>query len=185
MDLEKVVFKPLFGAAFFIKDDRMKFIATRFVSVVLVLLIAACAGYAPNNQMIGKNRAAVIAELGVPEREYSSGEFNKLHFPKGAAGLHTYFVYLDKEDKLSRWEQVLTEDRFDSIKAGMSLDQVIDAIGITRIRSQLAGDRGCVWYYRYQNTQCRSFVIEFTRDDIVRGTLYVHRSGRRCNYVGP
>ena len=127
----------------------------------------------------------MIYELGAPERETLSGEFRKLHYPKGSAGLHTYFIYLDKEDKVSHWEQVLTEDRFDSIKAGMALDQVIDTIGITLIRTQLATDRGYVWYYRYQNTQCRSFVIEFTGDNFVRGTLYVHRSGRRCNYVGP
>jgi hypothetical protein len=163
----------------------MKRTFTRFISAFSLLLTAACTGYAPNNRLVGQNRAAVIAELGIPEREYPSGEFSKLHFPRGSAGSHTYFVYLDKEDKLSRWEQVLTEDRFDSIRAGMSLDQVIDAVGITRIRTQLAGDRGYVWYYRYQNTQCRSFVIEFTRDYIVRGTLYIHRSGRRCNYVGP
>lgn len=163
----------------------MKRTFTRFISAFLLLLTAACVGYAPHNQLIGQNRAVVTATLGAPEREYPSGEFSKLHFPKGSAGLHTYFVYMDKEDKFFRWEQVLTEDRFDSIKAGMSLDQVIDTIGITRIRSQLAGERGYVWYYRYQNTQCRSFVIEFTGDDIVRGTLYVHRSGRRCNYVGP
>ena len=127
----------------------------------------------------------MITELGPPERETLSGEFHKLHYPKGSAGLHTYFVYLDKADRVTHREQVLSENRFDSIKASMSLDQVIDTIGITLIRTQLATDRGYVWYYRYQNTQCRSFVIEFTHDNFVRGTLYVHRSGRRCNYVGP
>lgn len=162
----------------------MENFATRLAAVCIVLLAAACAGY-PHPQLIGQTRTAVIAELGAPERETSSGEFRKLHYPKGSAGLHTYFVYLDKEDKVSHWEQVLTEDRFDRITPGMTLEQVIDRIGISRMRNQLAGDRGYIWYYRYHNTQCRSFVIEFTRDDVVRGTGYIHRSGRRCNYVGP
>ncbi len=163
----------------------MKNIPTKFVLITLLLLCAACAGYTPRNDLVGQDRVILLAQMGQPEREYASQEFQKLHYPRGPAGWHTYFVYLDKDNKIARWEQVLTEDRFDGIKAGMTLDQVIDAVGITRIRTQLAGDRGYVWYYRYLNTQCRSFAIEFSGDHIVRGTLYIHRSGRRCNYVGP
>jgi hypothetical protein len=160
-------------------------IVSRFFTTCLLLLTAACAGYAPHDRLIGQPRTTLIAELGQPEREYPSQELRKLHYPKGSAGLHTYFVYIDKSDKVTHWEQVLTEERFDRLAPGMALEQVIDTIGITRIRNQLAGDRGYVWYYRYQNTQCRSFVIEFTRDDVVRSSGYIHRSGRRCNYVGP
>ena len=163
----------------------MKKISLKFFVLASLLLCAACAGYEPRNDLIGQDRDALIAQMGSPEQEYSWQGLQKLHYPRGPAGWHTYFVYLDKDNKIARWEQVLTEDRFDGIKAGMSLDQVIDAVGITRIRTQLAGDRGYIWHYRYLNTQCRSFAIEFTGDHIVRGTLYIHRSGRRCNYVGP
>ena len=163
----------------------MSLFASRFFTASLLLLTAACAGYAPHKQLIGQPRAAVIAELGQPEREYPAQELSKLHYPRGSAGLHTYFVYIDKADQVTHWEQVLTEERFDRLRPGMTLEQVIDTIGIARIRNQLAGDRGYVWYYRYQNTQCRSFVIEFTREDVVRSAGYILRSGRKCNYVGP
>ena len=175
--------KPPFGVAFFL--ENMKTSAINILTLTSLLLVTACANYSLDNRLIGQERTALLAQMGQPEREYASQEFQKLHYPRGPAGWHTYFVYLDKDNKIARWEQVLTEDRFDGIKAGMTLDQVIDAIGITRIRTQLAGDRGYVWYYRYQNTQCRSFAIEFSGDHIVRGTLYIHRSGRRCSYVGP
>lgn len=163
----------------------MKKILFKFLVIAVPLLSSACAGYAPGIDLIGLHRDVLIAQMGPPEREYSWHGLQKLHYPRGPAGWHTYFVYLDKENKVTHWDQALTEDRFDGIKAGMSLDQVIDTIGITRIRTQLAGNRGYIWYYRYQNTQCRSFAIEFTHDDIVRGTIFIHRSGRRCNYVGP
>ena len=163
----------------------MKKILLKFFAIASLLLSAACTGYAPRHDLIGQHRDVLITQMGPPEREYSWHGVQKLHYPRGPAGWQTYFVYLDKDNKITHWEQVLTEDRFDGIKAGMSLNQVIDTIGITRIRTQLAGDRGYIWYYRYQNTQCRSFAIEFSHDDTVRGTLFIHRSGRRCNYVGP
>ena len=107
-----------------------------------------------------------------------------LHFPRGPAGSHTYFVYLDDNDRVLRWEQVLTEDRFNSIQPGMTKDQIIQILGVTKIIHGLARNRGSVWHYRYETPHCKSFVIEFTPEDIIRSTEYRIRSGRRCKYVG-
>jgi hypothetical protein len=109
---------------------------------------------------------------------------SKLHFPRGPGGHHTYFVYLDVGERVVGWEQVLLEDRFNQVTSGMTKEHVIDLIGVSKITHGLARDRGYVWHYRYFNQQCRSFVIEFDNDNIVRGAEYRTRGGKICNYVG-
>ncbi len=152
---------------------------------MLSILLSACTGYAPTEKLIGQDRAALIKALGQPERETESDGYKKLHFPRGPGGSDTYFVYINDNDEVVRWEQVLTEEQLNKIKSGMTRDQVIDLIGITTNTSKLGRGRGYVWHYRYKTPQCRSFVIEFTSEDIVRSAGYRFRPGRKCKYVGP
>lgn len=154
-----------------------------FFIVLPVLLLTACAGYAPHDQLVGKDRVALIASMGQPERETISEGNKKLHFVRGPGGWDTYFVYLDDNDRVVRWEQVLTEERFDTIRAGMTKEQVIETIGVSKITHGIGRNRGYVWHYRYKTTQCRSFLIEFTPEHVVRGAGYLFRS-RLCKYVG-
>jgi len=155
-----------------------------FLCVLVALQLAGCVSYAPSGDLIGQSRDALIAKMGKPEREYAADGLQKLHYPRGPRGSHTYFVYLDDFDRVVKWEQVLSESRFTLITPGLSKDQVIDAIGVTSIIHGLARDRGYVWHYRYHNEQCKSFVIEFTAEDVVRTAGYRIRSGRRCKFVG-
>lgn len=161
----------------------MKFAKT-LAGLLLISSLAGCAGYAPSRDTIGQSRAVLIANLGQPEREYRLEDVTVLHFPRGPAGSHTYFVYVDKDDRVLRWEQVLTEARFNTIQPGMTSEQVIKVLGVTRISHDLGRQRGYVWHYRYENSECKSFVIEFAADDAVRSTGYRVRAGRRCKYVG-
>lgn len=154
------------------------------IVLCVVATVSACAGYAPSADMVGQRREALIQQLGQPERETIVNGKKKLQFPRGPGGSHTYFVYLNDEDRVVDWEQVLTEARFNQILPGMTKDQVIDLIGISRITHGLARERGYVWHYRYWNTRCSSFVIEFALDDVVRSAGYRIRAGRQCKYVG-
>jgi len=162
----------------------MRAAAIVFFMLWVAITATGCAGYAPSAKLIGEPREALIQTLGQPERENVIEGKKTLHFPRSPAGSHTYFVYLDDEDRVTGWEQVLTEVRFNQVTPGMTKDQVIDLIGVSRITHGLARDRGYVWHYRYFNQQCKSFVIEFAKEDIVRNADYRIRGGRRCNYVG-
>lgn len=161
----------------------MKTCLALFLKVLSVFLLTSCAGYAPHDKLVGQDRTALIAALGQPERETAAESYKKLHFVRGPYGWDTYFVYLDDTDRVLRWEQVLTEERFDTIRAGMTKEQVIETIGVSKITNGLARDRGYVWHYRYKTTQCRSFVIEFTPEHVVRSAGYLFRA-RQCKYVG-
>jgi len=152
--------------------------------LVFVLMLVGCSGYAPNAKLIGQDRKSVIQSLGQPERETVSPSGKKLHFPRGPAGSHTYFIDLDNDDRVIGFDQVLTEERFALITVGMSRDEVIELIGVSKITHGLARQRGYVWHYRYFTDQCKSFVIEFTQTDTVRGSGYIIRSRGKCKYVG-
>jgi hypothetical protein len=154
------------------------------LTIGLSVIICGCAGYAPSPDLVGQQSSALTQVLGQPERESIVDGKKRLHFPRGPAGSHTYFVYLDDEDRVLGWEQVLTEERFAQVAPGMTKEQVIELIGISKITHGLGRQRGFVWHYRYFNHQCKSFVIEFTLQNIVRSAGYITRSARRCNYVG-
>jgi hypothetical protein len=160
--------------------------ALRLISLLagMAISLTACVSYGPSADLRGQSRASVIQKLGQPEREYLVDGKKKLQFPRGPGGSHTYFVYLDNEDQVLSWEQVLTEERFNQIAPGMTKDQVIDLIGVSKITYQLARERGEVWHYRYWNTGCSSFVVEFTKEATVRSASYRIRGGRLCKYVG-
>ena len=159
------------------------------VSIKLLVLLASiavssCAGYAPSRTSIGQDRATLLASMGQPERIQAVNGMDVLHYPRGPSGSQTYFVYIDDNGRVAKWEQVLTEERFDTIRPGMTSEQVIGILGITKITHGLARNRGYVWHYRYETPHCKSFVIEFAPDDTVRSAGYRIRSGRFCKYVG-
>ncbi len=150
----------------------------------IAISLTSCVSYAPSADLRGQSRVSVLQKLGQPEREYLADGKKKLQFPRGPGGSHTYFVYLDNEDQVLGWEQVLTEERFNQVAPGMTKDQVIDLIGVSKITHRLARERGEVWHYRYWNTGCSSFVVEFTKEAAVRSAGYRIRGGRLCKYVG-
>ena len=148
----------------------------RHVTIVFclfgVVLLTACAGYGPNNNMIGSSREHIIQQLGKPTTELQTAEGPVLIYSKGPRGKETFFIYLDSNGVMHRWAQVLDEKHFERILPGMTRDQVIEIIGESKDRFGLARGRGYVWNYRYINPFCFWFQIEFAADDTVRSTGY-------------
>lgn len=154
------------------------------LTLALTLVLTGCASYAPTSDLVGASRDVLTTRMGQPEREVSKQGYRELHFPRGPAGSHTYFVRIDENNRVLGWDQVLTESQFSRITPGMTEQQVIDTIGITKIVHGLSRSRGYVWHYRFETTQCKSFVVEFTPENLVRDAGYRIRSGRRCKQVG-
>jgi hypothetical protein len=142
------------------------------LSTAFALCLTACAGYSPNDRMLGSSREQVIQVLGLPATEKSAPEGKVMMFTRGPFGRHTYFVYFNGDGSMTRWVQVLHEKNFALVQPGMTQDEVVSLIGEARVRTGLARDRGYVWNYRYVNPHCIWFQIEFTRDDTVRSVGY-------------
>ncbi len=152
-----------------------EFVRRRVVAAVglcMSVALSGCASYAPDRSVIGLSREEVVARLGDPYPAPSGVRANRLDFPRGPYGKHTYFVHFDEQGRATRVEQVLSEERFDQIAPGMSTDEVIQRIGISRSTFGLARERGFVWSYRYENPLCRWFQIEFTKEGTVRSAGY-------------
>jgi len=146
------------------------------VSVVLVvaclLMVSACAGYSPDDRMLGSSREQVVQIMGQPSTELTNSDGKVMIYPRGPYGKHTYFVYLNRDSDVERWTQVLKEERFERITPDMVRDDVVAIIGKSKDTFILARNRGYVWNYRYVNPHCIWFQIEFTAEDVVRSTGY-------------
>lgn len=142
------------------------------IVLIATVSITGCATYGPSQQLIGQSREKVIALLGMPVNERQSTKGYRLEYPKGPLGKQTYFIYLNNDQKVSRWEQVLTESNFAKIKAGMSTDTVEEIIGPSLVINSLARNRGEVWSYRFETPFCIWFQIEVSQEKTVRSAGY-------------
>ena len=141
-------------------------------SLVIYGFFAGCAGYGPSKEMVGKDRAAVIAAMGQPAAQQALGQGSRLVYPRGPYGRHTYFVDLNPEGVVTGWQQVLTEERFKQVQPGKTAAEVEALIGPSLIKYQLARNRGEVWAYRFETPFCIWFDIEFSAQGVVRSAGY-------------
>lgn len=154
------------------QPKNSRFHLTNVIILLSALFLSACAAYSPSNRMLGSSREQVIQIMGESYTELKTPVGKVLIYPRGPFGKHTYFVYLNRNGIMESWAQVLDEKNFDRIKMGMSRDEVIATIGESKDTFGLGRDRGYVWNYRYVNSFCFWFQIEFAGDDTVRSTGY-------------
>ena len=140
--------------------------------LAVVSLLSACSGYAPPNEVVGATRDSIVARMGPPDVQRAVEGGTRLEFPRGPYGRHTYFVYLDANGCATRFEQVLTEARFNQINPGMTQDAVLLALGRPSEVWRLGRNRGTVLNYRYENNFCLWFQIEVTQEQTVRSAGY-------------
>ena len=133
-----------------------------------LLASSGCASYAPTTTMIGQSQQAVTQVMGQPGRAQDS----YVDYMRGPYGVHTYRLYFDRQNRLLRWDQLLTDERFLKIREDMTQSQVIDLIGVSTVISSLGRGRGEVWSYRYENPLCQWFQIEWSSSGILRSTGY-------------
>jgi hypothetical protein len=123
-------------------------------------LAGGCAFFNPASLPAGTPVAEVTKSLGAPTGEYSTPAGGKrLEFARGPYGKHTWMLDFDAGGALARSTQVLTEANFNAIRAGMSRDEVLYAIGRPSETSRLALQRQTVWSYRYDSPFCQWFQL--------------------------
>ncbi len=135
----------------------------------------------PLSSYVGQGKSSLIRKQGPPMRTTVLPSGERLDYSRGPDGLNTFFVYLDNAGKVSKVEQVVTEENFKLIKPGMTRDEVINTLGDAPKRHEIGRDRGYVWSYRTLSTICIWFQIEFTAENIVRSSGYNRRpTGIAC-----
>jgi len=147
--------------------------ATRISILALAALPAACTTYGPQGYPPGTRAETVMQGMGPPTGEYPlPGGGRRLEYARGPFARHTYMLDFDAGGQLLRFEQVLTEARFNAIKAGMSAQQVREQIGRPSTTWPIPRQHQLVWSYRYESPFCQWFMVGMGPGDQVVDTAY-------------
>jgi hypothetical protein len=133
----------------------------RMSGLVLGMTVAGCSSYSPPNPVVGLPLAQVEQAMGPATGRYTLADGTmRVEFARGPMGRHTWMMDLDRDARVARSEQVLTEAMFRAVRDGESPQAVLQRLGRpseTR-RGGLAG--GEVWNWRYDDTNlCQWFEL--------------------------
>jgi hypothetical protein len=149
-------------------------IIVRCISISAVTLLSACASFFPSPVQIGDSEAALIEKRGEPTHRYKDGNTDLLEYATGPWGQRTYMARLGPDGKVASFEQVLTMEKFATIKVGeANKDAVLRTIGAPSDTSALPLRDLEVWTYPYKESDVWNSMmhVHFDRDGIVRQML--------------
>ncbi|MBP0596643.1 hypothetical protein J8I26_00865 [Herbaspirillum sp. LeCh32-8] len=112
------------------------------------------------------SEADVRGVMGEPATVWDDGNGARtLEYPKGPEGIRTWMFAIGASGTLVDYRQVLTQEHFDAIRAGMSADEIRRQFGRPRSVVQFARKNEEVWdwKYRYVNED-RLFNVHFDID---------------------
>ena len=132
---------------------KMSRLAILSLGLGLALSLGACAGLGAPPPLPGEPRAAVEAKLGRPGAEYPAGADSMLEYATGPFGQYTYMARIGPDGRLKSFEQVLTGEKFATIKIGRDTKaDVLRTIGRPAETSYLSWQKLEVWSYRYKES---------------------------------
>lgn len=142
--------------------------------IAILTIITGCAGILPATVNIGDSEADVIAKRGQPTNRYQDGKDHLLEYALGPWGQKTYMARIGPTGRVVSFEQVLTNEKFASIKVGeMNKNDVLRIIGAPSETSYLSLRDLEVWSYPYKESNVWNSVmhVHFDRGGIVRQML--------------
>jgi hypothetical protein len=147
---------------------------THRVPVLLACLLSACSSYGPQSLSPGTTIDATTRAMGAATAEAALPDGGRrLEYARGPFGKHTYMLDFDAQGQLLRWEQVLTETRFNTIRAGMDSAEVLAQIGHASEQYVVGWSvKQTVWAYRYETPFCQWFQVGIDPQGKVVDTAY-------------
>jgi hypothetical protein len=135
-------------------------------ALALAVLLAGCAlgRYSPSGVPAGAAREDVLRIMGPPTATYTMPDGHvRLEYNHMPAGKQTFMVDLDASGHMAHWENVLDENHFAAIVAGMGRDDVLRLIGPpTYTWHYFRPTPANTWLYRFETIQrCILFEISF------------------------
>jgi hypothetical protein len=146
---------------------------TLVLAAAALAALAGCAtSYGPQRLKPGATVAEVSAALGAPTGRYPAAGGERIEYARGPFGRHTYMLDFDAQGRMTRWEQVLTENKFNAIALGESRDAVLYAIGHPSEQRWLPRQRQVLWSYRFEGPFCQWFQVGIDESGKVADTGY-------------
>lgn len=132
---------------------------------LLLVVLAGCASYGPQGLPLGSSSAAAIEKMGATTGRYAlAGGGRRLEFARGPYGRDTFMLDFDAADRLTGWQQVLTEQNFYALTIGMPRDEVLLRIGHPSAMLYLPRQQHWLWSYRYVTPFCIWFQVSIDKN---------------------
>jgi len=147
---------------------------SRLLIAALAFLACACSTLMPAPVTPGETEAALIAQRGQPAHRYTDGRDQLLEYPEGVWAQATYMARIGPDGRVISFEQVLTSQRFSTLKIGTSTkEDVLRTVGAPLETSYLPLSKLEVWSYPYRENNVWNSVmhIHFDQSGIVRKML--------------
>jgi hypothetical protein len=141
------------------------------ILVASLFSLGGCAGLGGPPPAPGDSVDTVRLKLGQPTAAYSAGTEQLLEYANGPMGQTTYMARIGADGRLRSFEQVLTGEKFATIKIGTAThEDVLRTIGRPAERSYLALPDLEVWSYRYKESGVWNSMmhVHFDRAGVVR-----------------
>jgi hypothetical protein len=151
----------------------MKLIANALFAVVLTSL-CACGTLLPAPVNVGDSETELLAKRGQPTNRYEDGSDRLLEYAHGPWGQRTYMARIGANGKVTSFEQVLTSQKFATIKVGeANKTDVLRTIGAPSDTSYLSLTDLEVWSYPYKESDVWNSLmhVHFDKAGIVRKML--------------
>lgn len=102
-----------------------------WIALLASMLLAACASYSGSGLKPGEARLEDVQSLmGPPAMRWQETDGSvQLAYPRGPLGYHTFMVELRPDGRLQRIANVLEDEGFAQIHAGLTKDQVLHVLG--------------------------------------------------------
>jgi len=146
----------------------------KILMTTAIATLAACSVFIPPAVSIGESEAELIAKRGQPTHRYQDGTDRLLEYATGPWGQRTYMARISADGRVASFEQVLTTQKFATIKVGEATKQdVLRIIGSPGETSYLSLSDLEVWSYPYRENEAWDSMmhVHFDRQGIVRKML--------------
>lgn len=146
----------------------------RFFFAIVAILLGGCAALIPPAVTLGESESELIAKRGAPTNRYQDGKDQLLEYATGPWGQRTYMARLGPDRRVISFEQVLTTQKFATIKVGEATkNKVLHAIGRPSETSYLSLSDLEVWSYPYKENEVWNSMmhVHFDRQGVVRKML--------------
>jgi hypothetical protein len=124
----------------------------RCFPLAMLAALGACTTLSNPSVSAGEDESKVVARMGKPTAVYQDGPDHLLEYRTNPGGQATYMVRVDGNGHTKSMEQVLTNQKFASIKPGVDTrDSVLRKIGAPYETSYLRFSQQDVWTYMYRD----------------------------------
>ena len=131
-------------------------------------LLAGCAMF--QKPYPGMQEAELTAIRGKPDFEYQEGDRRRLEWSATEMGQYAYMAEIGPDGRLVSFEQVLTDERFASLRIGQSTQaDVIRTVGHPPGWNRWVFEDGERWSYRYKENGVwdAMMTVYFDRNGVV------------------